>query len=104
MPYPGSIEAMQFGQMGGVYLDQTSTTIKPGAGKVFSAITMLEETQFSSLVAKDTGICFNSVTTGPGTNGEILGSDQVFPRGVTIYGRWTELSLSSGAVIAYQGA
>ena len=103
MPYPGSIDAMQFGQMGGVYLDQAATTISPASGKVFSAITMLEETQFSALVAKDTGICFNSVTAGPGTNGEILGSDQVFPRGVTIYGRWTSLSLTSGSVIAYQG-
>jgi len=103
MPYPGSIDAMQFGQMGGVYLDQAATTISPASGKVFSAITMLEETQFSALVAKDTGICFNSVTAGPGTNGEVLGNDQVFPRGVTIYGRWTSLSLTSGAVIAYQG-
>ncbi len=94
---------MQFGQMGGVYLDQAATTISPASGKVFSAITMLEETQFSALVAKDTGICFNSVTAGPGTNGEVLGNDQVFPRGVTIYGRWTSLSLTSGAVIAYQG-
>ncbi len=94
---------MQFGQMGGTYLDLASTTITPASGKVFSAITMLEETQFSALVAKDTGICFNSVTAGPGTNGQILESDQVFPRGVTIYGRWTSLSLASGAVIAYQG-
>lgn len=94
---------MQFGQMGGIYLDQTGTTIRAASGKVISAITMLEETQFSSLVAKDSSICFNSVTAGPGTNGEILGSDQVFPRGVTIFGRWGELSLSSGAVIAYQG-
>ncbi len=103
MPYPGSIESMQFGQMGGIYLDQPATTIRAASGKVISAITMLEETQFSSLVAKDPSICFNSVTTGPGINGEIVGSDQVFPRGVTIFGRWGELSLTSGAVIAYQG-
>lgn len=103
MAYPGSIDAMQFGQMGGVYLDLASTTITPASGKVFSAITMLEETQFSALVAKESNICFNSDTAGPGTNGQVLENDQVFPRGVTIYGRWTSLSLHSGAVIAYQG-
>ncbi len=103
MPYPGSIDAMTFGQFGSIYLDQAATTIKPPTNKLITAITMLEETQFTSLVAKDSAQSFNTVAGGAGTNGETLASDQVFPRGVTIYGKWTELSLTSGAIVAYVG-
>ena len=35
MAYPGSIDAMQFGQMGGMYLDQTATTITQHQEKFF---------------------------------------------------------------------
>ena len=94
---------MTFGQFGSIYLDQAATTIKPPTGKLITAITMLEETQFTSLVAKDSAQSFNTVAGGAGTNGETLASDQVFPRGVTIYGKWTELSLTSGAIVAYVG-
>ncbi len=94
---------MTFGQFGSIYLDQAATTIKPPTNKLITAITMLEETQFTSLVAKDSAQSFNTVAGGAGTNGETLASDQVFPRGVTIYGKWTELSLTSGAIVAYVG-
>ena len=102
MPYPGTIDAITFGQMGSVYTDSTTTTVRAAAGKVISAITFLEDTTFTTLTSKDASICFNTVTAS-GQNGEILGSDQVFPRGLTIYGRFGELRLNSGAVIAYQG-
>jgi len=26
-----------------------------------------------------------------------------FPKGVTIYGRWTEIDVASGTIVAYQG-
>ena len=102
MPYPGTIEAITFGQMGSVYTETTTSTVRANAGKIISAITFLEETTFSALVAQDENLCINTVTTGGGQQGDILG-DQVFPRGVTIYGKWKEFSLASGAVIAYQG-
>ena len=102
MAYPGTIDAITFGQMGSFYTDSTTTTVRAAAGKIISAITFLEETTFSALVSRDADLCVNTVTAS-GQNGEILGSDQVFPRGVTIYGKWKEFSLYSGAVIAYQG-
>ena len=47
-------------------------------------------------------------TTDEGTGGAIIGgsteADAVtFPKGMTIYGRWTEIDVYSGAVIAYIG-
>ena len=49
-----------------------------------------------------------TATTDEGTGGLIIGGtceyDAVtFPKGVTIYGRWTEVDVHSGAVIAYIG-
>ena len=49
-----------------------------------------------------------TATTDEGTGGLIIGgtseADAVtFPKGVTIYGRWTEVDVRSGAVIAYIG-
>ena len=49
-----------------------------------------------------------SETTDEGSGGLIIGgtseADAVtFPKGVTIYGRWTEIDVHSGAVIAYIG-
>ena len=35
--------------------------------------------------------------------GGITCTSQVFPKGVTIYGRWTEIDLASGTVVAYLG-
>ena len=45
--------------------------------------------------------------TGTGTdistnNGAPIDSE-TFPKGVTIYGRWTSFTLTSGKVIAYRG-
>ena len=49
-----------------------------------------------------------TATTDEGTGGVIIGgtseADAVtFPRGITIYGRWTEIDVHSGAVVAYIG-
>ena len=93
---------MTFGQFGSIYLKTASTTITAPTSKLITAITMLEETQFADLEAKDSAQSFNSDAGGAGSNVETLG-DQVFPRSVTIYGKWKSLSLTSGSVIAYVG-
>lgn len=94
---------MTFGQFGSIYTDETTATITPPTGRLITAITMLEDVTFSSLVAKDSAQSFNSEAAGAGSGGEALPSDQVFPRGVTIYGKWKELSLNGGAIVAYIG-
>lgn len=112
-----------FGQMGSIHAAGTETvTIIGGddtdptpAGnvnkitKVFVAITFLEDTVFDSgtdgLVAADAQNFPSS--TGTSTDIDADGGDVVdsetFPRGVTIYGRWTGFKLSSGRIIAYVG-
>ena len=112
-----------FGQLGSIHAagteaitiiggDDTDST--PGGNtnritKVFVAITFLEDTVFDSgtegLVPADSQNFPSS--TGNSTDIDADGGDVVdsetFPKGVTIYGRWTGFKLQSGRVIAYVG-
>jgi len=115
-----------FGQLGSVYTTASSEEINPPTNKVFVAITMLSDTVFDDagglvadipLSGSDQYIgteqpahdlAAAGETTDEGTGGLIIGGttegDAVtFPKGVTIYGRWTEIDVYSGAVIAYIG-
>jgi len=125
-----------FGQLGATYTTASSDAIKPPTGKVFVAITFLEDTIFddsAGLVAERLPIrtsataaatltsdvyisteqpahdlAADAETTTEGSGGLIIGgtaeADAVtFPRGITIYGRWTEIDVYSGSVIAYIG-
>ena len=81
------------------------------SGSIFvsgtSEVTMLEDTVFANdgLSAEiqekypdDTGTGTDiSTANGAAIDGE------TFPKGVTIYGRWTSFKLASGLVIAYRG-
>jgi len=118
--------AYGFGQLGSVYTTASSEEINPPTNKVFVAITMLSDTVFDDdggliadipLSGSDQYIGTDQPahdlaaageTTDEGTGGLIIGgsaeADAVtFPKGVTIYGRWTEIDVYSGAVIAYIG-
>ena len=123
--------AYGFGQLGSVYTTLSSDAIKPPTNKVFVAITMLTDTVFDStggLVAErvvvpgattsdpntQTGdiyigteqpahdLAAGSETTDEGSGGKVVDS-VTFPKGITIYGRWTEIDLSAGSVVAYIG-
>ena len=64
----------------------------------FIAITMIEDTVFNALTPADT-------TYGYGVgayNGNTMASETI-PQGLTIFGRWTAIDLTSGACIAYVG-
>ena len=112
-----------FGQMGSIHAAGTEAiTIIGGldsdstpAGnvnritKVFVAITFLEDTVFDrgtdGLVAETTQLFPDSTGTGTlidADGGDVVDSE-TFPKGITIYGRWTGFKLSSGRVIAYLG-
>ena len=120
-----------FGQLGSAYTTASSDAIKPPTNKVFVAITMLENTVFDSsagLVAEralvsgattgdvstNTGdiyisteqpahdLAAGSETTDEGSGGKVVDS-VTFPKGITIYGRWSEIDVSSGSVVAYIG-
>jgi len=100
-----------FGQMGNVLITGTSSVTSNGvSGKesaVFCAITFLEDTVFASsngLVAEDNTEFINSEATQTGISSNTDVTDgETFPKGLTIYGRFTTIQLASGLAIAYLG-
>ena len=110
-----------FGQMGSVF-NNTVSAITPPTGKVFVAITFLTDTTLNTtagLVADNdagngleyagTGTAAHDLTVGSetgvsGGGGKAIVTATTFPKGVTIYGRWTKVTtVSSGQYIAYIG-
>jgi len=109
-----------FGQMGSIHIagvDLVTSNLvttaadgtRVGSEAVFCAITFLEDTVFANSLAGLTPASANLYPGGTGstsssisTNGAITGTES-FPKGVTIYGRWTSITLASGRVIAYVG-
>ena len=114
--------AYGFGQLGSLFLD-ASGAASPPTGKVFVAITFLADTVFDAsggLVADTTNtatlgleyartdaaahnLSDGSETAISGSGGLQIDASNTFPKGVTIYGRYTEIDLTSGMCIAYIG-
>ena len=105
------------GQAGSIFLDASGAS-SPPTGLVFVAITFLDDTIFDGdaggLVAEDENQYVNtassshnesdgSETTTQGSGGLRIDGSNTFPAGVTIFGRWTEIDITSGMVIAYIG-
>ena len=114
-----------FGQLGSIYHDSTDNSITSDtsdystsditshdpipSGAVFVAITFLEDSQFEA----NSGLVSENVKKFVSTEGASLGIDLnggsvadtpvVFPKGLTIYGRWTAINLEAGKCIAYIG-
>ena len=113
--------AYGFGQMGSVF-NNTVSAITPPTGKVFVAITFLTDTTLNTtagLVADNDSVVgieyagtttaahnatVGSETTITGGGGKAVVTATVFPKGLTIYGRWTKITtVTSGQYIAYIG-
>jgi hypothetical protein len=104
------------GQVGSMFIDTTAAA-SPPTDSVFVAITFLEDSVFDAsggLVAEDSDMYPNtqaaahdesdgSETTTQGSGGAQIDASNTFPQGLTIFGRWTEIDLTSGMVIAYIG-
>ena len=106
-----------FGQAGSVFIDGSGAS-SPPTGSVFVAITFLDDTIFDTgaggLVAEDSAKFANTVaaahdnadgseTASEGSGGVVIDASNTFPAGITIYGRWSEIDLVSGMLIAYIG-
>ena len=96
------------GQGGSVFIDTTAQDITPPSGRVFVAITIVEAAEFTKLEAELTGgeslyisTAGTASTTGP--PGYLIDASNVFPAGITIFGRWNKINLDLGVVIAYLG-
>ena len=90
---------------GSVYAASGSSALTPSTGNVFVAISFLTDTVFDSasgLVAESATAYINTEGIGAGANGAVVDS-VTFPKGLTIHGRWTEIDVTSGTIIAYQG-
>ena len=116
------------GQLGSGFVDDTGAFLPP-TGKVVIAITFMSDLKFSALTAElpsdatfkgpqtSAGVAeansFGTVTqtaangTQAGTTGYSVAAGNVFPKGLTIYGRWKGFTLSvadsTGGVIVYFG-
>ena len=107
--------------MGSVF-NNTVSAITPPTGKVFVAITFLVDTTLDTtlgLVADNdgaagleyvgTGTAAHDAALSPdlgqsGTGGKAVVTATEFPKGVTIYGRWTKVTtVTAGQYIAYIG-
>jgi len=119
--------AYGFGQLGSVFTDSADSPITPPTGKVFVAITFLADTLLEitsgtgeGLTADTTGtanlgleyvgtaVAAHNLTVGSetaisGGGGLIMDNANTFPKGITIYGRWTQIDPATGTVIAYIG-
>tara|TARA_R100001510_G_C7648486_1_gene205817 strand:+ start:415 stop:771 length:357 start_codon:yes stop_codon:yes gene_type:complete len=103
---------------GSVFTTASSDAIKPPTGHVFVAITALTDTDFDSdtgLIADDATVWANAVsaandaddgseTTSLGSGGvKITQTNFDLKSGITIYGRYTEIDVNAGQIIAYIG-
>ena len=104
------------GQAGSVFIDASGAS-SPPTGKAFIAITFLADTVFDAsggLVAENQNQYANteaaahnesdgSETTTQGSGGLQIDASNTFPAGITIFGRYTEIDITSGMIIAYIG-
>ena len=90
-----------FDASGGL-VPQTKADIVKGAntGKVLATVDGLE---WASTEAAAHNLGDGSETAISGSGGLQIDASNTFPKGVTIYGRYTEIDLTSGMCIAYIG-
>ena len=108
-----------FGQFGSVYLTGDGAKLDLNgstANRFIIAITMLEDVTFqnigtldgvvSSITSDaeeiDVGDAFGAETNESTTSDqETITTSHIFPKGVTIYGKWDYLELNGGSCICY---
>ena len=111
--------AYGFGQLGSGFVNTTGA-FTPPTGKVIVAIQFLANTELSGLVADTSQIDATPAAgntgffshTAPnalvhGSGADATSSVTIFPKGLTIYGRWTSVTLETldtdGGFICYFG-
>ena len=103
------------GQYGSAFVNGTDV-VTPPDGQIICAITFMSDLTLQALQAENAGTnrkIFPSIsnaahTTGAGdegTGGDIVTESTIFPKGLTIYGRWKSamlrLSDADGGMIVY---
>ena len=111
----GVASQMAFGQHGCAHTD-SATAITPPKGKVIVAITFIADNTITGLIAEDPSQYFNTAEaahnetaaaeTQTEGSGGLAVSGILFPKGLTIYGRWTSVTPAAdgnGGIICYFG-
>jgi len=117
----------ELGVMGSMFADAANAPITPPTGKVFIAITFINDTVLETLGTNaggltgdtsdadyehiGTDVAAHNLTAGnetaiSGAGGVVVDASNSFKAGTTIYGRWTSVEIvngGAGAVIAYIG-
>tara|TARA_R100000458_G_C8089420_1_gene120775 strand:+ start:99 stop:431 length:333 start_codon:yes stop_codon:yes gene_type:complete len=89
------------GQVGSVFLDTDGTTFTPSSG-IIVAITVVTDCDFDVLTAEDSAKYISVGGTGYESGGDTLANTDQFPAGLTLYGRWTSVSVNTtGSCICY---
>ena len=98
---PTVANGVAFGQYGSAYSNTHTNTITPPTGLVIVAVTFLEDYELDKLTPADSGkTSFNHDDTASGSGGEVVADGTVFPKGLTVYGRWKEVSLNDNGTAA----
>jgi hypothetical protein len=79
------------GAFGAEYISNTTA----GTSKNYCAITMLEDTTFTTLTTSN--------WSAGSTSSVYTGSTVTYPKGLTIFGTFTAVTLLTGKIIAYKG-
>ena len=99
-----------FGQYGSAFDDAAGSAITPDTGMIICAITFLADTGLAALAAEDDVNASNESFgltaghTGAGSGGVVIAAANIFPKGLTIFGRWTSVTTtadSTAGIIVY---
>ena len=94
---------IQLGQCRSAFLNDTDTYI-PASGEAVIAIQVIQDAKFTTITPEDPDNCFGDSATGIGNTGgtgDAIAATTLFPAGITLFGRWTEVDLASGVVVLY---
>ena len=92
----------QLGQLGSGHLDAGEAAASIPSGAVIIAITILEDSTTFTALTQESADYFGIGTSTYSANS--LADSDIFPAGVTVYGRWTALTINAGSCIFYLGA
>ena len=100
-----------FGQLGSAFCNTTGA-FTPPTGKVIVGIQFVGDTELSDLTAdtaqgNDAAFIGFTTVAGNGSGSDSIVNTVIFPAGMTIYGRWTSVTLkeayTTGGIICYFG-
>lgn len=95
---------LQLGQCRSVYLDSTGAFTPAGSDAIIK-IDIIQDAKFQLLTSETTDFCIGTGGTDAAyagiTPGDNILNTTLFIAGLSLYGRWSALTLASGIVVLY---